>query len=434
MCTKNDKYIKFFEEIKKFKLEQSKQKQRGLNNYNILTTVLKAHDEVRLHSRMIASLLDIGGTHYQDTLFLNEFLNILKIKDYDSQNSKIFLEYKNIDLYLTDGVTHVIIENKIWAGDQKAQIERYVDIIKRENGNIELNNLYVIYLSLDRDKPSIISLGKLRIDDDFIYDDENKIAHYKALHYKKHILKWLNKCQFEIQNITNLNEAIKQYIDVIKILNNDYKGKIKTMKDEILLKDENLKLVIQEILPALIESKIDIQVKFWNELKNELLNLGYEFQFVDGHFNNIDINQKCIDYYKNSQNNKYYGLKLDLKNIGENNTLSFYIEIDWNIYYGFTLSEDSTRKEIASNGNFTVLSQEIINMNYKWSSTNNDPSQKWWICWKYPNKKLSFKSFSSDNIFNLVNELTNDDISNRSIKEIGIEIDTILQEYNKKMQ
>ncbi len=36
---KNYKYL--FEQVKRFKKEQEKRKQRGLNNYNVLTTVLK---------------------------------------------------------------------------------------------------------------------------------------------------------------------------------------------------------------------------------------------------------------------------------------------------------------------------------------------------------------------------------------------------------
>ncbi|TKE78239.1 PD-(D/E)XK nuclease family protein, partial [Vibrio sp. F12] len=71
-------YEKFFESIATFNRKQIQQRQRGLNNYNILTSVLKPTDEVRLHSGMIKSLLDIDGDHYQNSLFLNLFLNTIK--------------------------------------------------------------------------------------------------------------------------------------------------------------------------------------------------------------------------------------------------------------------------------------------------------------------------------------------------------------------
>jgi len=144
------KYEKFIEEIKKFKYKQTKQKQRGLNDYNILTTVLKPHDEVRLHSRMIGSFLDINGNHYQDSLFLEKFIEVIGLKNYKVEKSKIYLEYENIDLYLTDGNKHIIIENKVYAEDQNKQIKRYIETIKMENKELSWENLYVYYLSIDR--------------------------------------------------------------------------------------------------------------------------------------------------------------------------------------------------------------------------------------------------------------------------------------------
>ncbi len=154
----NNKYIdfSFFDYIKEIKEKQRKQKQRGLNNYNLLTTVLNVHDEVRLHSRVISSLLDIDGNHFQGELFLEKFFEVLNLKNftdnYDLKNSKIFREYENIDLYLSDGKNHIIIENKIYAGDQDAQIKRYIETIRKENKNIEYENILVIYLSVDRGK------------------------------------------------------------------------------------------------------------------------------------------------------------------------------------------------------------------------------------------------------------------------------------------
>jgi len=61
-------YSDFFEHILKFKEKQTKQKQRGLNDFNLLSTVRKYHDEVYLHSTMIGALLSPDGLYYQDTL------------------------------------------------------------------------------------------------------------------------------------------------------------------------------------------------------------------------------------------------------------------------------------------------------------------------------------------------------------------------------
>ena len=155
-------YEDFFDNFKKFQDIQKKQKQRGLNDFNILTTVLKYSDEVRLHSRMIGNLLNPNAKHYQDTLFLEEFLKIIGLDTWglNLSSTTVSIEYKDIDLYLTDGDKHIIIENKIWAEDQPCQIMKYINIIVEENkesiditheedGHIKLdeNVLQVIYLT-----------------------------------------------------------------------------------------------------------------------------------------------------------------------------------------------------------------------------------------------------------------------------------------------
>ena len=162
-------YNSFFKKYKHYKQTQENQKKRGLNDYNILTSVLKQNDEVRLHSRMIKSLLDPNGTHYQDNLFLDIFLEVLEILDFNIKTKSCWVEteYGNkkdrIDIYVTDNKKHIIIENKLDATDQKEQIKRYIDLIYDENSDVKYNDILVIYLSIDKDKPSDESLGKYKI-------------------------------------------------------------------------------------------------------------------------------------------------------------------------------------------------------------------------------------------------------------------------------
>ncbi len=85
---------------------------------------------------------------------------------------------------------------------------------------LNTNDILVIYLSIDKLEPSQYSLGDLEIDNSFIRRGANEITLFKSIHYKNEILKWLKACQYEIQNITNLNEVFKQYIDVVKMINN----------------------------------------------------------------------------------------------------------------------------------------------------------------------------------------------------------------------
>src|SRR5574344_1276236 len=170
------KYDDFFDEIVKLKEKQKQQKMKGLNDYNLLTAVLNPSDEVKLHSRMIASFLNIYGNHYQNSLFLELFLDSLKLENFDIDLNSAWVnnEYANIDIYISDGKKHIIIENKIYAGDQYEQIKRYVESIYKENQNISYEDVLVIYLTIDRAKPSDYSLGNWKISYDKIVDEQEK--------------------------------------------------------------------------------------------------------------------------------------------------------------------------------------------------------------------------------------------------------------------
>ncbi len=58
----------FFSELDKFKDVQNQQKQQGLNDFTALGSVLKANDEVRLHTRFIYSLLNPQEKHCPNPL------------------------------------------------------------------------------------------------------------------------------------------------------------------------------------------------------------------------------------------------------------------------------------------------------------------------------------------------------------------------------
>ena len=136
MAEFTQKYQKFFDEFEKaYKEYENKVKERrarGIHDYNVFD-VLETK-EVK-HSKFIASLLDPKGLHYQGDLFLNKFIEVCGIDDFglDTLNSQVYREYKNIDIYITDGNKHIIIENKICdAKDQDKQIYRYIETIKKE--------------------------------------------------------------------------------------------------------------------------------------------------------------------------------------------------------------------------------------------------------------------------------------------------------------
>jgi len=194
-------------------------KLRGNNDYNVFASLLSIYDEVRLHSRFIYSLLDPNSLHYQKELFLELFIKACGLESFglDPQIAKVYKEYENIDIYITDGMKHIILENKIKASDQNAQIRRYIETIKDKN-IINESEIYVLFLSWeDKRVPSDYSLRGFKIDGDKILDESNKeISKFKAVSYKREIISWLDLCLEEVGNFTNLAIIILQYKSVIK--------------------------------------------------------------------------------------------------------------------------------------------------------------------------------------------------------------------------
>jgi hypothetical protein len=213
------KQIKFLSD----KLEAKKL--RGNNDYNLFLALLDINDEVRLHSRFIYSLLDTSSPHYQKELFLELFIKACGLDDFglNLQTAKVYKEYENIDIYITDGTKHIILENKINAGDQEAQIKRYIKTVQKENDSEA--EIYVLFLSPQGREPSDYSLDGLKISNSKILDEYgNEVAKFKAISYKEEIMKWLGSCLDEAGNLANLAAVISQYKNVIEKIYGTYKG------------------------------------------------------------------------------------------------------------------------------------------------------------------------------------------------------------------
>ena len=215
-------YEQFFSDFGAF-LSKEKWRKKLNNDYNPLLVIRSQSDEVRLHSRIIHSLLDTRGNHYVGTLFLEPFLATLKLKDFamDLDKAVVMAEYKHIDLYISDNDKHIIIENKIYADDGDKQIERYIDTLI--NDGVDCENIAVVYLSVNRREIADYSLGAWRISDDkkYLMRDNDKII-YKNITYENEILSWVESCQSIAKNIANLNATLEFYKDcVTKITKGD---------------------------------------------------------------------------------------------------------------------------------------------------------------------------------------------------------------------
>ena len=201
------------------KAEADRQRAMGKHDYNIFTLFHYFSDEVNLHSNFIASLLDPNGDHYKGDLFLKLFLETCGIDDFsiDTSRATVFKEFKHIDIYISDGKKHIILENKVYAKDQPTQIARYIEAIKKEGAEDE--DIYVLYLHPDGKLPDNQSFGDYHAK----LLGENPSIKFKVISYGNEILSWIDRCKNEVSNITDLNVFLSQYKDVIEMIYDRYK-------------------------------------------------------------------------------------------------------------------------------------------------------------------------------------------------------------------
>ena len=366
-------YKDFFEKVSGFLKQAEKHKRRGNNDFNPYLEMWSASKEVKLHSALISGFLNPLGKHYQGDVFLEEFLESVGLKAWfgDSSNARVYREYENIDIYITNNDKHIIIENKIWADDQPKQIERYIDKIAKgqslesslepsdrdsnddmESSELEssesetpqeqgasYDNIAVLYLAPYKRNPSKSSLGKWEIQGDYLVNGDNKVR-FKAITYKKEILAWIEKSQAKVGCITNLNAALLFYKDVVQIIT---KTKENTMSLEKFLTDnnmeENMKIVFE------IVKKKDEIIELYHEKfvkkvieghKEQIESKGFEIVKTDKNKDKLGKWEKnelsypfiikpkdcgdyyfafCAEYYINLKQYSFYGVRIFHKDV-----------------------------------------------------------------------------------------------------------------------
>jgi hypothetical protein len=119
-----------------------------------------------------------------------------------------------VDIIAKNSDVAIIIENKIWAGDQDNQLYRYSRYPRKRP--------YLFYLTLDGRGPS---KGSITSPDGAITLQEcSEVGQYRAgrsfftMSYSEHILRWLDACLARSAGKSYIRENISQYQDLIKSL------------------------------------------------------------------------------------------------------------------------------------------------------------------------------------------------------------------------
>lgn len=294
------------------KAEADRQRAMGKHDYNIFTLFHDFSDEVNLHSNFIASLLDPNGDHYKNDLFLKLFLETCGIDDFsiDTSRATVFKEFKHIDICISDGKKHIILENKVYAKDQPTQIARYIEAIKKEGAEDE--DIYVLYLHPDGELPKGDSLGGYKLNQDNTkLEKEGSSINFKVISYGKEILEWIDKCKNEVSNITDLNVFLSQYKDVIEMIYDRYK-RIDEMETANLVEifKENY-TAVSEIVNNYQETRKKIIDEFFENLSKELEKIYPEENSYKVGGEEVASNKYCQPIKIESENWKLFNFAIE---------------------------------------------------------------------------------------------------------------------------
>jgi hypothetical protein len=280
--------------------ELKKAKGESFNVFSILRMESKENDT---HSNFLGNLLDPNGTHLMGSVFLSEFLKTINAEGFiDISTTQVYLEYNcgkvdhvaktggRIDIYLKDiNGKSISIENKIYAGDQPNQIERYV------NHNKGFNRVY--YLTLEGKNASKESRGELNAGTD-----------YFTMTYRDDIVNWLESCTKEAVNAPIVRETIKQYRILIQKLTKTIDTVQEQELQKLILSNYEASELIARNFDSAKESLCSSLRNQVCEKVNELL-VGSNYEATLGHPITTSYSQIWIKNKKYLNSQVFFGIE-----------------------------------------------------------------------------------------------------------------------------
>ena len=391
-------------------------------HFNVFSILGVEADEVRTHSAFLADLLNPQGSHRQGTAFLKLFLE--KALEYSGPDEyenfqvtkEASTEQGRIDILLEKNDACIVIENKIYADDQDAQMERY-DQYAKDKG-ISEEQIKLVYLTLDGSPPSKGSLGKL---------PEKSV---KCLSYNRDIINWLEECMKlqEVQRISSIREIVFQYRDLLKHLTGQSTNRRYSMElKDILAKDKNYEF-IPELEEMILAFKVHVQFKFWEELKKQIL----ELSEVDGWHETQDQDpseDNLRHFYDLGARNRYVALAFYLESINWKSNGNSYdmaletgVNYEGTIFFGFILFQNGERVNYCKNEKFDDLAGILGNGFYR---------NQWWIGRKHSELNLRFPIEYSDSITEvLLDDGARRKLVQKFVTEIAAEVNKLKENLN----
>lgn len=290
--------------------------------FNVFTVLRSGSDEVNLHSRFLTALLDHRKAPDAPRANLEDFLeNIAGCGDFGLTGVTVERERDNIDILVTNTARQaVVIENKIWAGDQPEQLQRYHGSL-RERG-FEDRNIHLLYLTPHGHDPSEDSKGSL---------DAARIA---CISYVDTLPPWLERCQERAYAEPGLRESIEQYLSLVrKLTGTDWTEAYMTELKKLCIEGNNPRL-IHDLAEALIKAKIDLLHRLWMGIEETV-----KKKIPSLHHRSFDHLHRIEGYVRGWRNYWWFGLGYPLKDSSASLGL---VTHEHHLHYGIRCDKDQT--------------------------------------------------------------------------------------------
>ena len=361
-------------------------------DFNIFSILRIKHEEVKTHTPMLAELLNPHGSHHQGAAFLKLFLETCIYEKENGQESAVYnnpetfhvrteehTDQGQIDIFLEkEKEACIVIENKIYAEDRYSQLNRYYQYAKKRFSDKQIK---LIYLTLDGSPPEEKSLKAVN-------GQGNDLSMDKVIliSYRKHIISWLEECMKlqEVQRLSPVREILFQYRDLLNELTGQPINTRYSMDlTELLIKDNNHEL-IPHLEQALLELKVQTQLKFWEELANIMRKKVYKSGIHDNQEKEAS-EDNIRHYYTASRNRHGFGTTFKLGSFSWKQTeiaLRVALGLEGWVFYGFILFENGKRVKSYDDKKFNTLAKKL--------SDNDFKREELWLGWKWPERDLGF--------------------------------------------
>jgi len=348
------------------------------HHFNIFSILRSKRDEVNVHSNFIHELLNPLGSHGKEKEFLNKFLEVLEIKGFDCTEVQLHKEQDKIDILIHNRTQAIIIENKIWAGDQDKQLERYYQKIQKRG----FSEVWIIYLTLRGNPPSDKSTGDLP--EEVI---ENRLL---TVSYSFHISKWMDECIATCARQPIIRETLVQYNNLIEDLTGkSMSGEQRKEVIDLLSKNDNI-LKAQVIAENWVHIRWHTEWYFWVELE-KMIEKEYEIlpiqKYSVANLDNV--------IHRSRNRDPWYGNMISLFKKGDDNFCLF-IERGWgDVYYGITVVNNNDRNE-EKHAEYDDFAEKLNEFS-EWEQ------EYLWLGGNWLSPRINFEAFAEEATLRLIN-------------------------------